>query len=92
MSDDPKPLSKEELWNVMVKYAGHPSVLRLFATLNETRDTRDARIRELEDALQTALKELDNIASYSGAAGNWPLQDAVTKCRKVLGMTLGEHP
>jgi len=89
--NDIKPLSKNELWEVVAKYRRHPSVMRLFATLNDARDSRDARIRELEDALRTALKELDNIASYSGAAGNWPLQDAVTKCRQVLGLTPGEH-
>lgn len=91
MSTDVKPLSKDELWEVFVKYGGHPSVMRVFATLNETRITRDNRIFELTLALQLALVELDNIASYSGAAGNWPLQDAVTECRRVLGLTPGEH-
>jgi hypothetical protein len=34
-AQDIKPLSKDELWDVLVRYAGHPMIVRLFATLNE---------------------------------------------------------
>ena len=56
------------------------------AVIRASIDVRDEEIAKMKDALGAALIELDNIASYSGAAGNWPLQDAVTKVRKALGV------
>jgi hypothetical protein len=41
--------------------------------------------RETKEALELAEKELENIAGWSGSSGNWPLHDALTKVRKVLG-------
>ncbi len=43
-------------------------------------------IRSKDEALALALAELERISEYSGAAGNWPLQEAVTKVRAALGL------
>lgn len=46
----PKVLSDEELWSVMTRYAGHPDVMSVFATMNAIRQSRqEANVTETEE-------------------------------------------
>lgn len=44
---------------------------------------------DLLEACEAAQKELNAIAGYSGAAGNWPLQDALEAVRAAIAKARG---
>jgi hypothetical protein len=51
---------------------------------DERLDAARASIEAKGDALKLAEAQLDDQAGWSGAAGNWPLQDALIAVRKAL--------